>query len=1507
MFTRLIAAAKPRELRPTTNLVSDFILPPSDNRRGFLYFYNVYHNTPSPVFFAKLFFGGVLHDLVYNPKFGKDKKVLRELFHDEKGSSNLKFPKGTLSIKRMANEEEPYYLVKFPVFTISSDSGAAYNFLRSFFKVADFRIVDEVASQPVELPHSIDLANAKQNLQAKGALEIALDDCFISGELVDTTENPNHMPSYTAYVTMRIEAFEAEQLTSTPFNQIRPNDIYAILLNWAVGYYGAFKRPAKTSFPIAKIAASLPQSALIKPRVNAESITILSDGSPFMVPTSLNAVKEYDNAYIEAGQRADGVFQLVDPKDDNEERKRRELPANKPIFVDWANAKFTYSTTRGHLHVMDLAQARVPNPTQLVRLAKSPVEIHRLISLLNIGSGLGHHTTFMKATPQEIEATPLELRALAESGNTIDFFTGCATLYPSLTGRPRIRWCDLNGIDEIPSLAAIGRLLNDIGALAFENIDAMYSKYSVHYTCMHLPWFVIVGIYSEPVKLADLESQDFTARDVYYDQAPDPDWKDESLPLAGESLGQLPHQKRARNQLRNFPPSAMLSVPAGGGKTPLIITDILKFVKANKGFPYLIMCPSHLVAQYVSEIAFFTGGKLNAIPINTSTINTNSLERITAMIQQAPRNTVVIVDYDVTSRIMKDDIMYGTTQTTVYHVIEFLRQFDFQYVALDEAHYLRRDSGRTEAVQSLIVDVPYKRLASGTFAHDSMSDLVSQIGIIDPTMFGSRDKFNEEYGLETRGGRVTVWKQDAEQQVNSVIRGNIVVARAHRKEWAALLPPFKEYLHIVTLTPNQKLAYDNLLNSVTAELEQKAATNPLLRKWLKNQIQDTNNPDATIEEVEDDDITAESLEQLLQLYLGRVERFLTAMGRDDWGKANLTGDDLVSPKITKIIEIIRSHIDQKIPGKIIVFTNFIWSAEEIYNALPPDIKSRFLYYQASNKTEIIAQFEQPEILGMVGVSASMDTGLNLQSASRLIREGLPWNPGTLEQGDSRIGRPQLKTVDKRDFIYYDTVICQNTLEVTKIARLYSKLLSVEKYNNAGDGRYAQLPNLDVLAMNFNTIIDVNDINQPEVMDYVNGYSEYKKIRSADYEAYREKYKQKALILEPIPKAADPVDAQIMSHMVYAPGGTIYGLEQLGLVRLDQYLLKHVPATEEDSEAEIDDADESVSDDWVQRANIVCKNKPCHTQLGEGVINRILKNAVTVRLKETGEDIVAARSTVFVKDKPVANVRTALAKITGLKPQVGAVVPAPYEEAKRKLAEQAKAEQEADEYYEDEGEEYDDTSYMEIWPVVINGFLGLEYYPNGDDDPNVATLQSLGFRYNQQYKYAEVANAQRLLKQFQVWADAGFTLDTSLGDVSGQFEVMYRLLKSKKLSNHSSMYKYAKDQDLRNFMRLQIKPSNKATLIRCYPLIENGVAYIALPFKGQSGNRKAITKRAPGIVWQDAEPVLQLFTLNIPKTVQVLENLTKSGVQISNSAEVKKELRLLKRQSLREEATHFSDL
>jgi hypothetical protein len=1046
-----------------------------------------------------------------------------------------------------------------------------------------------------------------------------------------------------------------------------------------------------------------------------------------------------------------------------------------------------------------------------------------------------------------------------------------------------------------------------------------------------------------------LLAMDQANRKAAIEQSVDPKWIPPSIPMISEGFGFLPHQKKVRNLMKDSPDFALFRVQAGGGKSPLIITDVLYEIKANRSQPYLILCPGHLVANYVEEIVYFTGGKLNVIPITNYVIRQNGFARLQAILQSAPRNSVVVADYD-TLKYRQRKLCYGTTPIAVFPVIDFLRQFQFGYVALDESHKTKNDTARTRAVMSLITDIKKKRLASGTMAHDSPSDLAIQIATLDPTLFGTREEFNVKYGAVIQGkgpsARVTEWKPGAQRQIMDKIRSRIVDAPAMRKEWAALLPPKEEWIGGVNLTDAQQEVYDLILNEQMEKLIALAKTSK--SKKLKKFISGLGDSVPTSDEEEDkiqseelesggeddepdegdtDESEGEDLAAMIQPYLSRLEQFLIAPGKDILGSKMLSGDDLLSPKTAAILGRIEAHIfggtvvnpkngqDMQygpFPGKVLVFTNQTESAEEIFERASPRLKACGLLYKAANKAEDGAKFaKSSKVKWMVGVEQSMNEGLNFQFASRLVRcEGV-WNPGTLEQGNSRINRPELKSAETRDKIFYDWIVANMTIDITKMARLISKVIAIAKFENSDNAEFQGIQDVPVIKLSLNMLRKFNnweyiDDDRPGLMTYNVAFKKYQRVRDADYEAYKEAFIAEhgnVPTREPVEVAPTPKDAKLMLRTPYTPGMSVYKAADMGLIRVDEYINKIDTSVDDDDEGEgvEEDEDDDQENPVAQKCREL-KGKLVHTEYGDGYVFQCKPNAKHVVVDLLGgQRIHCRKSACFVITRALTNnkdIRNALLKNIGQIPLTTPIdVPATVMREPRKSMKLMKQQQEQERVNKQKKieEETESALNVEIHLSITNGFLGLLYFVDENNQTASRAVQAAGFRPDPQFYYAKMFDSPHLRNQFKLWRDNDMELDPLAikTGVSGAIAELDRMLKSGAIKKVQDTITFATKNALANFYRMEHKPNNNKKQFKPYPLIEDATAYLALPIQGQSGTKEAMKFRRPRTKWMLSEPSLSYFGTP-QQLIAVMKRLADSGIQVSNIEDLRAEFVKLKK-------------
>lgn len=360
--------------------------------------------------------------------------------------------------------------------------------------------------------------------------------------------------------------------------------------------------------------------------------------------------------------------------------------------------------------------------------------------------------------------------------------------------------------------------------------------------------------------------------------------------------------------------------------------------------------------------------------------------------------------------------------------------------------------------------------------------------------------------------------------------------------------------------------------------------------------------DAIDKDEDDEDDDAENKDQSLELsgYLTQLEGFINDPSTYEelmWRVSELTdvpftNIDLYSPKVAACISRIKKHLDENIPGKILVFCNYNNTREAIVRALPPEIRSQTINYLASQKLSMRQQFEtDPKMKVMIGIEKSLSTGFNFQNASRLIRIETVWSPSDVEQGDSRINRPNVKAKEVREAIYYDTIVADDTVDITKSSYLVAKLVSQIKFDQTEavslDDRLAVskqgtanpfmlLDNPPPFRLSPKNIMENSSIQHMSTT--------YLSILNKTNNLLRRSYAQYALdnrnelfhnpeviqedktnvhltkfpltLVQKVTKIAEkpaPADCALMYRIPYAAGMNVYGSDALGLIPYRQWL------------------------------------------------------------------------------------------------------------------------------------------------------------------------------------------------------------------------------------------------------------------------------------------------------------------------------------------------------------------
>ncbi len=1330
---------------------------------------------------------------------------------------------------------------------------------------------------------------------------------------------------------------EAEYLTSTKFVAIRQGNLYVMLMHWVESMYGhsGAKMPM-ASIPISFIAGEVKKQVKVSdvaPR-SVGGIVAMADGRLLWLPEVDNSIK-YEEALSEYGLTKDGSYTFHHDEDEGvsgefkvgtEGGKKRKLPSNMPILLDWVNLKFAFSNTNGVLSVIDLNRSIPLRPFHIRHLLD-----HQLLDDDRAGPFAliqqaikiaGQIDGKVKAKPTDAELDWGRSPDYVGANNIVEDIAEYAedAIHRIVQGKlsdeiGRVEDVKVKHLAEdspLLSLRCIGRAIKQSFKVCTDNLDNVFDHYSVRTT---IEFMAIVKLFSlRASKYDEVAKTDEEERKIYTTQGLDPKHKIEALPNIKNDFTLHPHQAKIENVTRHNPKTVILDVDAGGGKTLASVVYAVKQMKKGNAKRVIVVCPSHLMANYVKDTVFLSAGKINVIPINSLVIKHHGFKRIKKMLEIAPVNTIVITNYDFLSRSNLTKISYGLEPIVVFNNLEFLRQFAFDMVIVDEVHNLKNaDSTRTEAVHRFISEIPYKVLMSGTLVKDTAKDLVGQFALADPTVFGDESQFMKEFAAEIRGGKAMRWKPNAEQEIRKRMKEHAILMTVRRKEWAVLLPNPIERFHIIGrqapdepdgITPNQVTLYESILAETLELIQAEMDSRPELKK--------------AIEEAEDEN-KFDDLARLLRPYLARLESCLAAPAKDKLGDTILKEpEDRLSPKAKKVIEICRHHFGTKInkvrekgdfydegtgkwklqrkegqalPGKILILTEHLAVAEDIFNSLPQDLKAQTIHYTAGKKIEAIVEFEKnPRKNIMIGVVHSMKEGLNLQFCSRQIFIEVFWTPGDLEQTKARINRPRrIGEKELRKNIFYDYLVVDGTFDITKTSRLIAKIVSKTKFDEAENAAYQDIPNLALVPMTLKNISEANSFGT-HLVEYLEGYQAYRQVLDKDYDEYRIKHKD---LMEPIevPTAGNMPGSKLMPEVPYIPDMELFGEDELGLVRYDEYVGKEI--YEDDEGSSEDDSDE----DEIQKAKDKLKEEAAkvvgmgvHTQWGDGVIESVRKNGLRVNIR--GYKVRVRKLAAFIitkKNTSAKDMRVQLLKLSGEIP-IDKPLGTPSDNKYTFVGDQAlkdktgKIKIAPKPAKEEDDEELPKTGEVEaeLELDIVNDFLALTF-KNVDDSETAAALSQYGFKHVPPYAGALVKNPQSLYALFKAWKDKGFSVRSS---AIVKLKAIYDMMKSKKYNT----FGMGKKMDLKTWYFREFKPSNDPILIKPYPIMRQGQVYIVMPLKGQIATQKAVKVTVPGIKWtRMGGDEMMRFVYSKPEAAQVIKQLVKSGVSVPNAGKLMKQL------------------
>ncbi|MBZ0199216.1 MAG: hypothetical protein K8H86_05060, partial [Ignavibacteriaceae bacterium] len=417
--------------------------------------------------------------------------------------------------------------------------------------------------------------------------------------------------------------------------------------------------------------------------------------------------------------------------------------------------------------------------------------------------------------------------------------------------------------------------------------------------------------------------------------------------------------------LKEYSFGGILADDMGLGKTIQAIILLLNEKKENKNYTNLVITPTSVVFNWIDEI--------NKFAPSLSVLNHTGNIRVKGSELHLENYDVVITSYGV---ILRD--------------FNFLREFPFHYIILDESQKIKNPLSKTgKAIRSLKSN---NRLClTGTPIENNLTELWSQMAFLNPGLLGSYNKFTESF---VKGAQK---KEDAYSV--SLLKRTIYpfILRRTKDLVAKELPPKSETIHYCTMEKDQERVYNLWKDSIRYEIMHAIETNGIKKSGLK------------------------VLEGLLRLRQICNHPFLV----DNSYKKNSGKFEEFKNMLSKVIS--EGH-------KALVFSQFVQMLEIMRQHLDKEnIKYEYLTGSTTNREERVKNFKQTDEIKIFLISLKAGGfGLNLTEADYVFHYDPWWNPAIENQATDRVHRIGQ---DKHVFVY--KFITKNTIE-EKILHLQEK-------------------------------------------------------------------------------------------------------------------------------------------------------------------------------------------------------------------------------------------------------------------------------------------------------------------------------------------------------------------------------------------------------------------------------------------------------------------------------------
>jgi hypothetical protein len=512
------------------------------------------------------------------------------------------------------------------------------------------------------------------------------------------------------------------------------------------------------------------------------------------------------------------------------------------------------------------------------------------------------------------------------------------------------------------------------------------------------------------VKLADLSAS--YARNVVASKAEDAPLSFEDLP---EGLAPFPYQAAGVSYVLDNDGRVIIGDEMGLGKTIQALLAILK----RDAFPLVVVCPASVKLNWAREIKKWLG--IEATVLNGKAVEVSALGRAT------------VINYDILGKWMPILLAAG-----------------FRGAIVDESHYIKNDSDRTDAVLRLLAGyertvvrndkgkkvkgrrvrngepIPTRILLTGTAVENRPMELANQLMVIDrlDDLGGSNEirrryceyEFNG-YGWDYKGPKLGLLPE-----LNERLRATCYV----RREKAQVQKELPAKLHqtmVVEIT--NRAEYERAEQDVLEYVKEQVAKNKALRQRIISEIY----ADPEVAPSERSKLIAARIREEMNTAEAKAERakFLVKIAK--------TRQIAAIGKMKAVEEQVQAFLDSTDKSLI------VWAHHQ---SVQDRLLETFKSYQpvhilgsdsAEARQAAVDAFQAKTARLMIASIGAAREGITLTAASDAFFVEFAWTPSRLAQAEDRIHRIG-QDAEMCNYVYFvgDETVDQDILELVESKR-----------------------------------------------------------------------------------------------------------------------------------------------------------------------------------------------------------------------------------------------------------------------------------------------------------------------------------------------------------------------------------------------------------------------------------------------------------------------------------------